>query len=527
MFLRTRMALIAGLLAALPFLAAPAHAENVLRWASQGDALTFDPHAQNETPTTAANLQVYEPLVMRGPLPDLDIIPALAASWKLVEPTVWEFKLRKGVTFHDGTPFTAEDVAFSIARAQHETSDYKTYVETVEEVRIVDDHTVRIVTDVPTPLLTANLTQVFIMSKAWSEKHDVTRPQDWEKGEENYAVRHANGTGAFVMELREPDIRTILTKNKNWWGLKEYPHNIDRIIYTPIQNDATRVAALLSGEIQFLLDPPLQNLKQIERQATLHTRTTPQTRTIFLGMDQERDELRSSNIKGKNPFADVRVRKAFYHAIDAPAIVKKIMRGKAKPAGVLIAPAINGYTEELDNRLPHDVKKAKTLLRQAGYPDGFKVKLDCPNDRYINDEAICQAVTGMLGKIGVDVELDAQPKSLHFPKLLNHDTDFYLLGWGVVTIDSEYVFAHLYRTGEGWNAGKYSNPRVDKLIEQMTSETDPEKRDALIAKTWEIVEGDVVYLPLHHQVITWAMAENFDMPIMPDDMPRFFWGKFR
>ena len=287
------------------------------------------------------------------------------------------------------------------------------------------------------------------------------------------------------------------------------------------------MAALLSGEIQFLLDPPLQNLMQIERQSALHTRSTPQTRSIFLGLDQERKELRSSNIKGKNPFADVRVREAMYHAIDAPAIVKKIMRGRAKAAGVIIAPAIHGYTEKLNQRLPHDVKKAKALLKEAGYPDGFRVKLDCPNDRYINDEAICQAVVGMLGKAGIRVELDAQPKSLHFPKVLNHDTDFYMLGWGVVTIDSEYVFAHLYRTGEGWNAGKYSNPKLDKLIAQMIPETGTGKRDALIAEAWKIVQGDVVYLPLHHQVITWAMAKEFDMPIMPDDMPRFFWGTFR
>jgi len=524
---RLRTALIAGLLAALSGFAAPVHAENVLRWASQGDALTFDPHAQNETPTIAANMQVYEALVRRGPLPDLDIVPALATSWKLIEPTVWEFKLRKGVTFHDGTPFTAEDVLFSLARAGRETSDFKTYVETVKHVTAVDDHTIRIETRKPTPLLAVELTQVFITSKSWCETHGVTRPQDWSKGEENYAVRHANGTGPFVMKLREPDIRTILVKNEKWWGLKKNPHNIDRIIYTPIQNDATRVAALLSGEIQFLLDPPLQNLPQIRRQDRLTVKSTSQTRSIFLGLDQKSDELRSSDIKGKNPFKDKRVREAMYRAMDEAAIVKKIMRGQAKAAGIVTAPAIHGATPALDTRLPHDVQKAKALLKEAGYPNGFRVRLDCPNNRYVNDEAICQAVVGMLGKIGIRVDLDAQPKSMHFSKLVNRKTDFYMLGWGVVTIDSEFVFTHLYRTDANWNAGGYSNPKVDTLIERMTSETDPVKRDALIAETWKIVRNDVVYLPLHHQIVTWAMAKNFEIPIMPDAMPRFFWGRLK
>jgi len=495
----------------------------ILRWASQGDALTYDPQAQNETPTNAAQMHVYEPLVMRGR--DMSIVPALAVSWDVVEPTVWRFELREGVRFHGGERFTAQDVKFTIERAQSQKSDFKAYVEKISEVRIVDDFTVEFVTDAPFPLLLENLTQIFVMSKAWAEEHNVVSVQDRAAGEETYAVRNANGTGPFKLVVREPDVRTIWHKNNDWWGLEQYPHNIDEVHYTPIANQATRVAALLSGELDFLLDPPLQDVRRIEAQADLKTASTPQTRTIFFGLDQGSEELRSSNVEGKNPFADQRVREAMYRAIDAEAIQRTIMRGRSQPAGMLIAPGVNGYSEQDDTRLEVDQDRAKALLAEAGYPDGFEVTLDCPNDRYINDEAICNAVVSMLSKVGITVNLDSQPKSLHFPKIEQRTTDFYLLGWGVPTFDSEYVFAYLYRTDGSWNAANYSNPKVDELLGLMGSETDRAERNALIKQTWSIVLNDVAYLPLHHQVITWAMRDNVDVPIMVDDMPRFFYSR--
>jgi peptide/nickel transport system substrate-binding protein len=502
-----------------------AHAENVLRWAAKGDALTFDPHAQNETPTITGLHQVYETLTSRSP--GLALVPQLAVSWEAIEPTIWEFKLRTGVKFHDGTPFTAADVVFSLNRALHEHSDYRPLIIDIGKVEAKDELTVRIHTKAPTPLLPANLTNVFMMSKAWSEKHGVEKPQAFHKQEENYAVRNANGTGPFIMVRREPGIRTQLKKNPDWWGLKEEPHNIDRIVFTPIDNNATRVAALLSGEIDFLLDPPLQNLAQIERASGLKTAQVPQIRTIFFGLAQKRKELLHSNVKGKNPFADKRVRQAVYQAINIDAIHKKIMRGLSVPAGMLIAPGVNGYSEELDKRLPYDPKAAKALLEEAGYPDGFQVKLDCPNDRYMNDEPICQAVVGMLGRIGIKVNLDAQPKSLHFPKIDNRETDFYMQGWGVPTLDSEYVFSFLYVTGRRNNGTEYSNKRLDSLAASMARELDPEKRDPMIREAWEIALDDIVLVPLHHQVIVWAMRENFDMPVTANNTPQFRWGRFR
>ena len=501
-------------------------AKNTLRWSSQGDALTMDPHAQNEGPTNTMGQQIYEPLINRDP--KLALVPSLATEWKAIEPTVWEFKLRTGVKFHDGASFDAEDVVFSIERARSETSDFKGYLTSVTEVHATDAGTVRIVTGKgPNPILPNQLTEIHIVDKGWAEKHGVTKPQNFKGGEETFAVRNANGTGPFKLVRREPDVRTVLEKNPNWWGLAQEPHNVDEVVYTPVKNDATRVAALLSGELDFVLDPPLQDIERLSKTPGLKILQTPQIRTIFLGMDQARPELRASNVKGKNPFADKRVREAVHRAIDIEAIKTKVMRGLAAPAGIITAPGVHGYTPELDQRLPFDPAKAKALLAEAGYPDGFEVTLSCPNDRYINDEAICQAITGMLGRVGIKINLRSQTKTIHFKELQNKEQDFYMLGWGVPTLDSHYVFNFLYKTGGGWNHTGYSNPRVDELTAAMERTIDLAERDRLIAEAWKIVKEDMVYVPLHHQVITWALRDTIEMPIEPNDSPQFAWARFK
>ena len=505
-------------------LTSPAMAENVFRWASQGDAVTFDPHSANMSPTFLQLKQVYEPLVSYDW--KIDKEPYLAESWRLVDPTTWEFKLRRGVTFHDGTPFTAEDVIFSINRAKGPGSDVKEPLKTVKDMTIIDDYTVRVITNGPNPLLPDFLTQFFIVSKKWCEKHGVTQATSWKGKEESYAVRHANGTGAFMLQLRDPDIKSVLVKNPNWWGLEKHPHNIDKIIYTPIANAATRVAALLSGEVDYLLDPPLQDLPRIEKEPNLKTQQTPQLRTIFFGLEQRLDELRSSNIKGKNPFQDPRVRQAMHMAIDIKGIQKKVMRGLSVPANIIVPPGIYGYPADLDKaRPPYNVEKAKKLLAEAGYPDGFEVSLDCPNNRYNNDEKICQASVGMLGKIGIKVNLVAQPKSLHFPKITNHKTDFYMLGWGYAYPDAHFNFVNMMHSESAWNGGGITNPRIDELIDAMAMEIDQQKRDAMIREVFEITTNEQVYLPLHHQVIVWGMSKNIEMPMEPRDEPQFCWTR--
>jgi peptide/nickel transport system substrate-binding protein len=504
---------------------APASAENVIRWASQGDALTGDPHAANESPTHSASRKIYGTLYYNDK--DMKRVPWLATGHKLVNPTTWEFSLRKGVKFHDGSPFTAADVKFSFERALQPTSDLKSDISSVKEINVIDDHTVQVITKDANPILRNQITNIFIMSKSWSEKHNVTVPQNRNAKEETYAVRHANGTGPFKLELREPDVKTILVKNNDWWGLKDNPHEVDRIIYTPIANQATRVAALLSGELDFILDPPLQDLDRIKNTAGFHLEQTAQVRTIFLGMNQGVKELLTSNIKGKNPLSDQRVRQAMYQAINIEAIKKKVMRGYSVPAGLITPPAVHGYTEALNTRRPYDVSAAKKLLADAGYGDGFSIQLDCPNNRYINDEGICQAVVGMLGKIGIKVTLSAIPKTLHFPKIQKRETDFYMLGWGVSTLDSHYVFNYLVKGGDkGWNGTGFDDADINATIDAIEKEVDFPKRDKMIAKVWQKARDNVNYLPLHHQVIVWAMSDRVNIPIVADDGVRFIYTKF-
>jgi peptide/nickel transport system substrate-binding protein len=518
------------LLLSASFLALGAAADAAtLRWASQADALTLDPHSQNEGPTTAAATQHYDPLIRRTP--SLQKEPGLALSWKAIEPTVWEFKLRPNVKFHDGSALTAADVVFSFERARAPSSDFKTYLASVKEVKAVDNSTIHIVTEGPNPILPDQITNIAIMSKAWAEKHNVTKPQNYKDKEETYAVRNAMGTGPFVVKQRDPDIKTVWTKNPAWWGFAENPHNIDEIVYTPVKEPATRVAALLSGQLDFVLDIALQDVGRVKQTAGLKVKETAQIRSIFFGLDMASPELKYSSVKGKNPFADKRVRLAMYKAIDADGIKAKVMRGFSAPAGMVTSPGVHGYTTDIDKRPKHDVEGAKKLMAEAGYANGFDVVLDCPNDRYNNDEAICQAAVAMLAQIGINVKLEARSKTLHFPKLQKKDSSFYLLGWGVPTLDSHYVFSFLAQTNDGkngtWNFTGYANPKFDALVNGMVAELDQQKRDKLIAEAWQILNGDMIYLPIHHQVIVWAMSDKLDMPIPPNDTPQFRWAKFK
>ena len=509
--------------------AALADGHRTVRWASAGDALTMDPHGQNEGPTATMSQQIYEPLVNRDT--ELRLVPALATSWEPTDdPTVWEFTLRQGVTFHDGAAFTAEDVVFSLNRARHENSDYKGLLTSVAEVRAVDDYTVHVVTDGPNPLLPNNLTNMFMMDRDWSVANGVELPQDFAAGEETFAARNTNGTGPYMLESREPGIRTVLVRNPDYWGNDVYPTEVERIVYTPVTSAPTRVAALLSGELDFVLDPPVQDLRRLEQADGIKVVTTPENRVIFLGMDVASEDIEWDDVDGANPLSDVLVRKAINLAIDRDAIQRVVMRGQSQPAGIVAPPFVNGYKPEMDVRQTQDIAAAKALLEEAGYGDGFGITLHCPNDRYINDEAICQAVVGMLGQAGIEVSLDARPKSIHFAELSNRNTGFYMLGWGVPTFDSEYIFSYLFHTDDGtrgsWNGTRFSNARVDELTLDIVTEVDLAARDAKIQEIWDIVNAEVIYVPLHHQVLNWAMADGVNVPIRGDNQVQFKYVTF-
>ena len=496
-----------------------------LRWARAGDSLTLDPHAQNEGPTHVLAHQISEPLLIRNQAGEFE--PALATEWSVDadDPTVWTFTLREGVTFHDGADFTAEDVVFSFDRARSEASAMKELLTSLTEVRAVDDHTVEFVTDGPNPILPNNFTNLFIMDKGWAEANDTVAVQDIAAGGTNYATTHVNGTGPYRLVSREQDVRTVLEANPDYWGADQFPMDVTRIEYTPIQNAATRVAALLSGEVDFIQDVPVQDLGRVEGTEGLVIKTAPQNRTIFFGMNVGADDLERDDVDGANPFAERQVREAMNVAINRDAIKQVVMRGQAQPTGVIMPPFVDGWTEALDALPEGDAARAKALMEEAGYGDGFEVQLDCPNDRYVNDEAICQAVVGMLGQIGITVNLNAQGKALHFPLIQNGTTDFYMLGWGVPTYDSEYIFNFLVHTKDdergSWNPTGYSNPELDAKIESLASETDLDARDATVADIWATVQDEVLYLPVHNQVLNWGMTDAVGTEVYPEDDPKF------
>ncbi|MEN8660851.1 MAG: ABC transporter substrate-binding protein [Marivita sp.] len=495
-----------------------------LRWARSGDALTLDPHAQNEGPTHTIRHQMYEPLIIRDVTGAFE--PALATDWapSADDANVWVFNLREGVKFHDGADFTAEDVVFSFERAKQPNSDMKELIGSITEVRAVDDYTIEMVTDGPNPILPSNLTNLFIMDKGWTEANNTANVQDFEGGEITFATTNANGTGPYILESREPDVKTVMVKNDNYWGIDQFPMEVTEIVYTPIQNAATRVAAMLSGEVDFLQDMPVQDLERVNSAEGLVVKQAPQNRVIFFGMNQGADDIESDNVDGKNPLADVRVRKAMSMAVNRDAIRQVVMRGQSQPAGMIAPPFVNGWTEAMDSESTTDIEGAKALLAEAGYADGFSIRLDCPNDRYVNDEAICQAAVGMMGQIGVTVNLDAKPKAQHFPLITEGQTDFYMLGWGVPTYDSEYIFNFLVHGRESdvgtWNGTGFDNDELDAKIKSLASNTDLEARNADIASIWRVVQDEQLYIPIHHQVLNWGMSEKVGIDVDPEDQPK-------
>lgn len=495
-----------------------------LRWARSGDSLTLDPHAQNEGPTHTLAHQMYEPLLQRDMAGQ--IIPALASEWAPTSnPNVWAFKLREGVKFHGGEDFNADDVVFSLKRAMMPTSAMKELLASVADVRKVDDYTVHIETNGPNPLMPNNLTNLFIMDEGWTKANNCEEPQDIANGGDNACVRAVNGTGAYTLVSRAQDQRTVLKLNENYWGKGMFPLEVTEIIYTPIQEAATRVSALLSGEVDIIQDVPVQDLSRVGGASGLQVVTGAQNRTIFFGMNVAAADLATDTVEGKNPLSDVRVRQAMNMAINRDAIKRVVMRDQSAPTGVIMPPFVNGWTEALDAYPATDVNKAKELMAAAGYADGFGITLNCPNDRYINDEAICQAAVGMLGQIGVQVNLDAKPKAQHFPLIQNKTTEFYMLGWGVPTFDSEYIFNFLVHTTTdklgSWNNTGFSDAEVDAKIESLASETDLTKRNQTIAQIWDRVQQEVLYLPIHNQVLNWGMKDNIEFAVQPEDQPHF------
>lgn len=497
------------------------------RFAFQGDLNSLDPYTLNETFTQGVLGNVFDGLTARDK--DLKIVPDLAESWEIVDPLKWRFHLRKGVKFHNGYPFTADDVLFSLDRVRTPGSQFKTRVPADMKAVKVDDYTVDFILTQPNALLNAEWDTWYMMSKKWCEENGATLAQGSDATALSPYALKANGTGPFVVESHQPGVKTVFKPFAGYWGKKV--HNFDEVIFQTIKQDATRVAALLSGEVDMVEPVPVQDQDRVNSSQNARVLSGPELRTIFFNFDSFRPELLYSSVKGKNPFKDVRVRKAFYQAIDIEAIKTKVMRGRSTPSAILISPLLFSRASEFQ-RYPFDVEAAKKLMAEAGYPDGFELTMDCPNDRYVNDEAICQAAAAMLSKINVKITLQAVPKVKFFAKANppNFDTSFSLLGWTPSGYDSLNVLTNIIGcrdakgTGGPFNFGGYCNPKVTELTEKLKLETDLKKRDDLIAQAYRIVHEDAGFIPLHQQALSWGVSRKVDMPQRADDSILFMWA---
>jgi peptide/nickel transport system substrate-binding protein len=486
--------------------------ERVFRYATTGDILGLDPHMHNHGTTNAVKGMIYGALVHRKY--DLTLDPDLAESWEMVDDVTWEFKLREGVTFHDGKPFTADDVLYSYRRITQDGSEMRNFLANVEDIEKIDDLTIRITTKGPDPILLQNLSLFFIVSEDFKEENNAFQVA-LGAGTTNFANLNANGTGPYKLVEWSQDNQLVMVPNEDWWGHEDRTDNIDRAIFMPIGNDATRVAAILSGEIDMMYPVPLQDVPRLAGEGSIEVMQGPELRTIFLGFDQHRDEALDMPGSGDNPFKDQRVRQAFAHALDLSAIQRVVMRGASTPTGLMVAPGIVGFDEELNEPYEFNPDRSRELLTEAGYPDGFPVTLDCPNDRYVNDEAICSAVIPMLQRIGINASLNAQTLSLHFNKIgaaENYNTSFYMLGWTPGTYDSLNTLQNIMTLdGEGqgtWNSGRYTNPRIEELYDEIAVTVDEEKRNELIREAFQIHKDDVGHLPLHQQALAWAVRTD-------------------
>lgn len=493
--------------------------EHVLRWASQADMANLDPHGTTGALPLSILGNVYEPLVARAS--DMSLKPALATSWELIDPTTWRFHLREGVKFQNGNDFNADDVIFSVERIGNKYSFLRDRVTMVTDMKKVDDYTIDFTTAEPNPILPSTWTNFYIMDKEWSEENSATVPSNSVENIESYAGLHANGTGPFMVTERQPETKTVFEPFDGWWG--ERTDNLDKVIYTPITQDGTRVAALLSGEIDMMFPVPLQDIDRVNANDGTKVLIQPELRTIMLGMDQKRDDALMTEPEG-NPFKDRRVRLALYQAIDIEGIQKKIMNGLSEPAATLISPLLFAPAGEM-KRYPYDPEASRKLLAEAGYPDGFKTALVCPNNRYVNDEKICQAVASMLARVGVEVDLRTMNVSQYWKVVGRPVQEFaiYMMGWTPGGLDS---YSNLFNLMATWdeasgrgriNNGDFSNPRIDEITALVESETDTAKRDALIAEAYQIVHDEVYYLPLHQQAVVWGVRDDVEVVQRADD----------
>ncbi|QPF73032.1 ABC transporter substrate-binding protein [Roseateles sp. DAIF2] len=502
---------------------AQAQAQRVLRYASAFDPQTMDPHAIALLYHTRIITQVYEGLVNRDE--QFRLAPSLALSWQALDARTWRFKLRPGVKFHDGSAFGADDVVFSVERVLQRESQRATQLRGVLGAKKIDALTVDIALAEPDAVLPERFYLIAMMSKAWCEKHGVTRPQDYNAKQETHAVRQAMGTGPFMLKRYESDVSTQLVAHPDWWGRATHRGNLDEVQYQVIQSDATRLAALRSGQVDFVIDPPFQDVGRLRQDPGLKLLETSDIGTQYLAFDQHRAELPGSDVKGRNPFKDLRVRRAIYHAIDMDLIARQVLRGQALPTGAHLSALVDGALPALEPRLPHDPALARRLLAEAGYPQGFSVNFDCVNVSH--RQASCQAITAMLKKVGISANFVASPSSVFFPKLTQATGSLIEYGWFPSTDAwnalNSLVRTHDGKTGGAFNAGRYSNPRLDELIDGIATEPDLAQRRQRVGEALRLMQQDLPLLPLYRIKHSWVMKPRVQAVQWPSGVLELRW----
>jgi peptide/nickel transport system substrate-binding protein len=512
-----RRFLIVSVLALLMCGPAVAEGGKTLRMAYDADPSSLDPHEQLSGATLQLSHLVFDPLVRFRQ--DLTLEPRLAKRWEQIDARTTRFHLRDDVRFHSGRKLTADDVVWTFNRLK-QSPDFKALFEPFEAAKAVDEHTVDLITEGPYPLVLNLATYIFPMDREFYTGTDARgEPKDAVvKHGSSFASANMSGTGPFMVTGREQGIRLTFKRFDDYWD-KDSPGNVEEIVFTPIKEPATRVAALLAGDVDFIGPVPPTDLSRVESAECCTLVAIPSNRVLTFELNQDRVAA----------FKDPRVRQAISYAINREGIAKKIMRGQATAAGQLSPPGYAGHDPAL--LPPYDLAKAKALMKEAGYEDGFSVTMIAPNNRYVGDARIAEAVAAMLAKINIKVDLQTLPKAQYWQRFDARDGDILMIGWQSDTQDSANFYEFLamtpdQRTGYGqYNAGNYSNPKVDRLTLETQTMTDADARAAVLKKIERILYDDAAVLPLQWQHLAWGARKNvkigpvvnvIDMPYLGD-----------
>ncbi|MEQ8877159.1 MAG: ABC transporter substrate-binding protein [Phycisphaerales bacterium] len=468
-----------------------------LNFAYDADPVSLDPHEQLSGGTLQLSHMLFDPLVRWNK--DLGFDPRIATEWERIDDTTMLFHIREGVKFHTGNELTAEDVVYTIERLKS-SPDFKGIFAGWSSATAVDDYTVEVKTDGPSPLILHTATYVFPLDK----KFYTEGGDEIAKHGDSFASSNISGTGPFTVAEREQGVKVTFERNPDYWDT-DSPGNVQTAILTPIKEAPTRVAALLSGDVDFIAPVPPTDIERIKNDENTNLVSMTGTRIITLQLNQERHEA----------LADVKVRQAIVHAINNEGIVQKIMKGFGTVAAQQSPEGYVGHNPNLEPRF--DVEKAKALMEEAGYADGFSATMMCPNNRYVNDYKICEAAAAMLAKIGIEIDLTTMPKAQYWPKFDERAADIMMIGWHADTEDSANFNEFLTMTpdadtGRGqYNSGNYSNEEVDRLTMASLTETDSQKRADMLQTVEQILYDEAAFVPLHWQDLAWAARTNVDI----------------